>query len=96
MRPKSLAPFPPIEPECQRILLCSGKFYYNIHQQRKAVGLDRGQVAIVRLEQLSPFPFDLVCRELRRYPNAEVVWVQVSNVQMGTLGVAGAAVTVSV
>lgn len=29
---------------------------------------------LIRVEQLAPFPFDLVCRELRRYPNAEIMW----------------------
>ena len=31
-------------------------------------------MALVRVEQLAPFPFDLVGRELRRYPNAEIMW----------------------
>ncbi len=31
-------------------------------------------MALIRVEQLAPFPFDLVCRELRRYPNAEIMW----------------------
>ena len=33
--------------------------------------------------QLAPFPFDLVVRELRRYPNAEVVWCQEEPMNMG-------------
>lgn len=41
------------------------------------------QIALVRLEQLAPFPFDLVCRELRRYPNAEFVWCQEEPMNMG-------------
>ena len=32
------------------------------------------EVAIVRVEQLAPFPFDLVMRELRRYPKAQIMW----------------------
>ena len=40
-------------------------------------------VKIVRVEQLSPFPWDLVDRELRRYPNAEVVWCQEEPMNMG-------------
>ncbi len=35
------------------------------------------------LPQLAPFPFDLVLRELKRYPNAEVVWCQEEHMNMG-------------
>ena len=41
------------------------------------------QVAICRVEQLHPFPHDLVLRELRRYPNAEVMWCQEEPKNMG-------------
>lgn len=41
------------------------------------------QVALVRIEQIAPFPFDLVMRELRRYPNAEVTWCQEEPMNMG-------------
>jgi 2-oxoglutarate dehydrogenase E1 component len=41
------------------------------------------EVAIVRVEQLAPFPFDLVRRELKRYPNAEVFWAQEEPMNMG-------------
>lgn len=34
----------------------------------------QGEVALVRVEQLAPFPFDLVMREMRRYPQASVMW----------------------
>ena len=37
----------------------------------------------MRIEQLSPFPWDLVGRELRRYPKAEVVWCQEEPINMG-------------
>lgn len=41
------------------------------------LGLDTDYGGVLLL-QLAPFPFDLVLRELRRYPNAEVMWVQVN------------------
>lgn len=47
--------------------------YYDLIKGRKEKGME-GQIAIVRIEQLAPFPFDLVMRELRRYPNAEIMW----------------------
>lgn len=35
------------------------------------------------MEQLAPFPFDLICREIRRYPNAKIVWCQEEPMNMG-------------
>ena len=67
----------------RRIVFCSGKVFYDLHAKREELGLDKGQLAIVRVEQLAPFPFDLVSRELRRYPNAEVVWCQEEPMNMG-------------
>ena len=74
--PKSRAPRPPQEPEKKRLVLCSGKVFYELHAERERLGHD-SDVAVVRLEQLAPFPFDLVRREMYRYPNAEVLWCQV-------------------
>jgi len=78
----SIAPFPPEKPKTKRLVLCSGKIYYEIAAERAKKGL-QDEVAICRVEQLSPFPFDLVLRELRRYPNAEVVWCQEEPKNMG-------------
>ena len=47
--------------------------YYDLAEERRRQGSE-GDFAIVRVEQLAPFPFDLIGRELRRYPNAEVMW----------------------
>ena len=47
--------------------------YYELKAEREKQGME-GEVALIRVEQLAPFPFDLVCRELRRYPNAEIMW----------------------
>lgn len=81
--PKSRAPRPPVEAHCKRLVFCTGKVFYDLHARREDLGLDKGQLSIVRLEQLAPFPFDLVCRELRRYPNAELVWCQEEPMNMG-------------
>ena len=43
--------------------------YYELAAERAKQG-KQGEVALIRMEQLAPFPFDLVMRELRRYPNA--------------------------
>lgn len=47
--------------------------YYDLAKGREEKGLQK-EVAIVRVEQLAPFPFDLVMRELRRYPQAQLMW----------------------
>eukprot|EP01018_Ginkgo_biloba_P020668 Gb_03660 [translate_table: standard] len=65
----------------RRLILCSGKVYYELDEERQRVqGKD---VAICRVEQLCPFPYDLVQRELKRYPNAEIVWCQEEPMNMG-------------
>lgn len=65
------SPSPPERPDVERLIFCSGKIYYELEAQREAEG-KQGKIAICRVEQLAPFPFDLVMRELRRYPNAQV------------------------
>ena len=75
MSSKSRAPNPPTQDSFELLIFCSGKVYYDLDEKRTELGL-QSKVAIVRIEQLSPFPFDLVSRELRRFPNAKVMWVQ--------------------
>ncbi|PKI62089.1 hypothetical protein CRG98_017462 [Punica granatum] len=55
--------------------------YYELDDERKKVGAK--DVAICRVEQLCPFPYDLIQRELKRYPNAEIVWCQEEPMNMG-------------
>mmetsp|Transcript_27481 Transcript_27481/g.77723 ORF Transcript_27481/g.77723 Transcript_27481/m.77723 type:complete len:863 (-) Transcript_27481:37-2625(-) len=73
---KDRRPRPPTQEGFQRIVLCSGKIFYELFDQRKARGLE-DKVALVRVEQIAPFPFDLVSREIRRFPNAQIMWCQV-------------------
>ena len=72
----------PIEPNAKRGVFCTGKVYYELDAERETTGVE-SDVKIVRIEQLSPFPWDLVDRELRRYPNAEPVWCQEEPMNMG-------------
>lgn len=59
----------------KRIVLCSGKVYYELLAKRREEKIDH--IAIVRIEQLYPFPYDLLKIEIQKYPNAtEVVWCQ--------------------
>lgn len=65
-----------IDPErVRRVVFCSGKVYFDLLEQRRGDGID--DVALVRIEQLYPFPSDEYDTVLRRYMNAtEVVWCQ--------------------
>jgi 2-oxoglutarate dehydrogenase E1 component len=59
----------------KRVLACSGKVYYDLAKKRDEKGFE--DVAILRVEQLYPFPHKAFAAELRKYPNAtEVVWCQ--------------------
>ncbi|KAF3773155.1 putative 2-oxoglutarate dehydrogenase E1 component DHKTD1-like protein [Nymphaea thermarum] len=53
----------------RRLVLCSGKGYYELDEERKKVGAK--DIAICRVEQLCPFPYDLIQRELKRYPTVK-------------------------
>jgi 2-oxoglutarate dehydrogenase E1 component len=65
----------------KRVLLCSGKVYYDLlNEQRNS---ERKDVAIVRLEQLHPFPKKQLDAELAKYPKAKVYWVQEEPENMG-------------
>jgi 2-oxoglutarate dehydrogenase E1 component len=66
----------------KRVVFCTGKVYYDLIDKRKELGAD--DVAISRIEQLSPFPFDRVAKEIARYPaSAEIVWAQEEPRNMG-------------
>ena len=65
----------------KKVLLCSGKVYYDLlDEQQKS---DRKDVAIVRLEQLHPFPQKQLAAELAKYPKAKLIWVQEEPENMG-------------
>ncbi len=59
----------------KRVLVCSGKVYYDLVNTRKT--RSAGDTAIIRIEQMYPFPHKSFAAELKKFPNAtEVVWVQ--------------------
>ncbi len=58
-----------------RVVLCSGKVYYDLLEARRGAEIDN--VALIRLEQLYPFPYDAMTEVIKTYPNAKtVVWCQ--------------------
>ncbi len=58
----------------KRVVLCSGKVYFDLLAERDLRGLDN--VYLMRLEQFYPFPAQSLTTELKRFPNAEIVWCQ--------------------
>ena len=60
--------------DVKRVVLCSGKVYYDLFEEREKRGLK--DVVIYRLEQLYPFPEDTLIEELAQYVNAEFIWCQ--------------------
>ncbi len=67
---------PAIDPaKVKRIIACSGKVFYDLVKKREE--RKSGDVAILRVEQLYPFPHKAFAAEIKRYPNAtEVIWCQ--------------------
>ncbi|KAF2364758.1 2-oxoglutarate dehydrogenase E1 component [Trinorchestia longiramus] len=59
----------------KRLIFCTGKVYYDMTAARKEAGLE-DSVAIARVEQIAPFPYDLVKAECEKYSDAELLWVQ--------------------
>ncbi|XP_032671011.1 2-oxoglutarate dehydrogenase, mitochondrial isoform X10 [Odontomachus brunneus] len=66
----------------KRLLFCSGKVYYDLKKARAERQLD-DKIAIARVEQISPFPYDLVKMEAAKYPNAELIWSQEEHKNQG-------------
>ncbi|XP_017765396.1 PREDICTED: 2-oxoglutarate dehydrogenase, mitochondrial isoform X1 [Eufriesea mexicana] len=66
----------------KRVVFCSGKVYYDLKKARAERNLD-DKIAIARVEQISPFPYDLVKKESAKYPNAEIVWAQEEHKNQG-------------
>ncbi len=60
--------------DIQRVVICSGKVYYDLFEEREL--RRNGEIYLLRVEQLYPFPARALIQELSRFPNAEVVWCQ--------------------
>ncbi|MEO0666474.1 MAG: 2-oxoglutarate dehydrogenase E1 component [Pseudomonadota bacterium] len=58
----------------KRVVMCSGKVYYDLLEERDARGID--DVYILRIEQFYPFPAISLVKELERFKGAEMVWCQ--------------------
>jgi len=65
----------------KRVVLCSGKVYYDLLEEREARGIDN--VYLLRVEQFYPYPFHSVNKELLRFQSAEMIWCQEEPKNMG-------------
>jgi 2-oxoglutarate dehydrogenase E1 component len=58
----------------RRVVLCAGKVYYDLYEEREQRGVD--DVYLLRVEQLYPVPLKALVHELSRFKQAEIVWCQ--------------------
>ncbi len=58
----------------RRVVLCSGKVYFDLYEDRLKRGID--DVYLLRVEQLYPFPLKALVQELSRFKKADIVWCQ--------------------
>ena len=65
----------------RRVVICSGKVYYDLYDEREKRGVD--DVYLLRIEQLYPFPVKALLKELSRFKKAEIVWCQEEPKNMG-------------
>jgi 2-oxoglutarate dehydrogenase E1 component len=65
----------------RRVVLCSGKVYYDLFEERERRGID--DIYLMRLEQLYPFPHKALVTELARFKGADMVWCQEEPYNMG-------------
>jgi len=66
----------------RRVVLCSGKVYFDLYEEREKRGID--DIYIMRVEQLYPFPTKALINELSRFKQAEIVWCQEEPRNMGS------------
>ncbi len=70
--------------EIKRHIICSGQVYFALLKERREKGIK--DVAISRLEQISPFPYDVITPHLDQYKNADLMWVQEEPLNNGAWG----------
>ena len=66
----------------RRVVMCSGKVYYDLYEEREKRGID--DIYLLRIEQLYPFPTKALIAELSRFKQAEMVWCQEEPRNMGS------------
>jgi len=77
-------PAKPDPSKVKRVVFCTGKLFHELDAQRQEDG--NASVALVRIEQLTPFPADEVKAQVAKYRGAEVTWAQEEPENMGAWG----------
>ncbi|KAL6255348.1 hypothetical protein P5V15_013686 [Pogonomyrmex californicus] len=76
-------PDPLVKPgNVKKVLLCTGKVYYDLIIERQERQLE-DKIAIIRIEQLCPFPYHLFAEEMMKYPRAKIMWLQEEHKNQG-------------
>jgi 2-oxoglutarate dehydrogenase E1 component len=65
----------------RRVIMCSGKVYYDLYEEREKRGIN--DIYLLRVEQLYPFPTKALIAELSRFKQAEFMWCQEEPRNMG-------------
>ena len=65
----------------KKVIICSGKIYFDLIDAREKTKND--EVAVIRIEQIYPFPVKRLGKELKRYTNADFYWCQEEPLNMG-------------
>jgi 2-oxoglutarate dehydrogenase E1 component len=65
----------------RRVILCSGKVYYDLYEEREKRGIN--DIYLLRVEQLYPWPHKVLAQELSRFRNASFDWCQEEPMNMG-------------
>jgi 2-oxoglutarate dehydrogenase E1 component len=73
--------------EAKQVVLCSGKVYYDLLEEREKRG--QTDVHLLRMEQLYPFPSDALAQELEGYQHCHLVWCQEEPRNMGAWSFVG-------
>ena len=58
----------------KKLIICSGQVYYDLIKSREKRGIQ--DIAIIRMEQIAPIPYDLLWEQMGIYTNAKVYWCQ--------------------
>lgn len=66
----------------KKIILCTGKIFYDLLEARKTLNLEH-QIALIRIEEIYPFPADELQGILAHFPHAQIIWCQEEPKNMG-------------
>ncbi|KAJ8955572.1 hypothetical protein NQ318_001402 [Aromia moschata] len=79
---RTKGPHPENPSGVEKVIFCSGKVFFDLKKAIKEKNLE-AKIALTRVEQLTPFPFDLLKQECTKYSNASIVWCQEEHKNQG-------------